>query len=189
MSSRANPIPVSNAHLGQTAHHDSDTALPTADTEKQEIPPIKNNAVQPNDPAQPAETSRPISKRSASQTAPLMVALCVRRLLLQTSRNHPRVEGLTAWQQISVLLAALDIAIITTPLPTISSHFHSSTGYVWIGSAFLLGSGASGPTWGKLSDIFGRRPLILSAAAIFLLGSTICGASTSVAMLIAGRAL
>lgn len=61
--------------------------------------------------------------------------------------------------------------------------------YVWIGSAFLLGNGASGPSWGKLSDIWGRKPLLLCAVAIFLASSVVCGASKSVAMLIAGRAL
>ncbi|KIX01920.1 uncharacterized protein Z518_07859 [Rhinocladiella mackenziei CBS 650.93] len=163
----ANPTSEQSAHAEQTERRGSSTALPTADVERQEMPSIDGKAAQPDGLAEqhsPANTSE--TRRSTLQTTLLMVALCI-----------------------SVLLAALDITIITTPLPTISSHFHSSTGYVWVGSAFLLGSGASGPTWGKVSDIFGRRPLLLSAAAVFLLGSALGGASKNVAMLIAGRAV
>lgn len=53
----------------------------------------------------------------------------------------------------SVFLAALDVTIITTALPTISEHFHSDAGYTWIGSGYLLANAASTPSWGKFSDI------------------------------------
>lgn len=89
----------------------------------------------------------------------------------------------------SIFLAALDITIVTTALPTISEQFQSTAGYTWIGSAFLLASAASTPTWGKLSDIWGRKPLLLGAVAVFIVGSALCGAATSIEMLIAGRAL
>lgn len=88
----------------------------------------------------------------------------------------------------SVFLAALDVTIVTTALPTISEHFHSTTGYTWVGSAFLLATAASTPTWGKLSDIFGRKVMLLGAVTVFMLGSTLCGAAISITMLIVGRA-
>ena len=50
----------------------------------------------------------------------------------------------------AVFLAALDVTIITTALPTISEYFHSSAGYTWIGSAYLLGNASSVPLWGKV---------------------------------------
>lgn len=50
----------------------------------------------------------------------------------------------------AVFLAALDVTIITTALPTIAEHFHSTSGYTWIGSAYLLGTAAASPVWGKL---------------------------------------
>ena len=89
----------------------------------------------------------------------------------------------------SVFLAALDTTIITTALPTISEHFHSNAGYTWIGSAYLLANSASTPSWGKFSDIWGRKPIILLAAAIFFLGSLLAAISVNIGMLITARAI
>lgn len=75
-------------------------------------------------------------EKSKGKTALLMFALCM-----------------------CVFLAALDTTIITTALPTIAEYFKSSSGYTWIGSAYLLGSAASVPIWSKFSDIFVRRPM------------------------------
>ncbi|KAL4730671.1 hypothetical protein ACLX1H_002709 [Fusarium chlamydosporum] len=90
---------------------------------------------------------------------------------------------------LALFLAALDTTIITTAVPTIANEFHSSQGYVWIGSAYLLGNAAFVPTWGKISDIFGRKPVILAAAIIFWIGSLLCAVSTGMGMLIASRAI
>ncbi|KAK3675680.1 hypothetical protein LTR78_004321 [Recurvomyces mirabilis] len=110
-------------------------------------------------------TEAPI-ERSKGKIAIIMLALCM-----------------------AVFLAALDVTIITTALPTISEHFHSSSGYTWIGSAFLLANSASIPSWGKVSDIFGRKPMLLVANVIFMIGSLIAALSTSIGMLIAARAI
>lgn len=90
---------------------------------------------------------------------------------------------------LTLFLAALDSTIITTAIPTISHEFHSSSGYVWIGSGYLLGNAAFVPTWGKISDIFGRKPVILMAAVIFWIGSLLCALSKNMGMLIAARAI
>ena len=80
--------------------------------------------------------------------------------------------------------------IITTAVPTITAHFHSSEGdYTWIGSAYLLAAAAATPTWGKISDIWGRKPIILLANAIFFVASLIAALSINVEMLIAGRVI
>lgn len=89
----------------------------------------------------------------------------------------------------AVFLAALDVTIITTALPTISAHFHSTAGYTWIGSAYLLGNSASTPIWGKLSDIYGRKPVLLIANFGFFVGSLIAALSINIGMLIAARAI
>ncbi|KAK7398375.1 hypothetical protein QQX98_012242 [Neonectria punicea] len=89
----------------------------------------------------------------------------------------------------ALFLAALDMTIITTAIPTIANEFHSSAGYIWIGSAYLLGNAAFVPTWGKISDIFGRKPVILAAAVIFWIGSLLCAVSNGMGMLIASRAI
>jgi Major Facilitator Superfamily len=114
-----------------------------------------------------AETSNhPEEKRTKLQTFIIMLCLCA-----------------------SVFLAALDTTIITTALPTISEYFESSAGYTWIGSSYLLSNSISTPVWGKLSDIWGRKPILLCAAGVFLLGSGLAGGSSSIAMLIAARAI
>lgn len=89
----------------------------------------------------------------------------------------------------SVFLAALDMSIITTALPTIAQHFNSSSGYTWIGSSYLLAVAVATPSWGKFSDIWGRKPILLGAAIIFFVGSALCGAAVNIGMLIAARAI
>ena len=90
----------------------------------------------------------------------------------------------------ALFLAALDVTIITTALPTIATHFEANAaGYTWIGSAYLLAAAASAPVWGKISDIFGRKNIILLANAVFMAGSLIAALSTSVGMLIAARVI
>jgi EmrB/QacA subfamily drug resistance transporter len=89
---------------------------------------------------------------------------------------------------ISVFLSALDITIITTALPMIAEHLGTNaTGFVWIGSAYLLAGAASEPIWAKVSDIFGRKPILMLANAVFLVGSALCAVSVSLKGLIIGR--
>jgi MFS family permease len=83
----------------------------------------------------------------------------------------------------------LDFSIATTANPTISHYFQSPTAWVWIGAAYLLPAGAVAPVWARLSDIFGRKPVVLTTIAIFGLGSALCASANSVSMLIAGRAV
>ncbi|WYZ44409.1 hypothetical protein EsH8_VII_000845 [Colletotrichum jinshuiense] len=89
----------------------------------------------------------------------------------------------------ALFLAALDVTIITTAVPTIAEEFNSNIGYIWIGSAYLLANAAFVPTWGKISDIWGRKPVLLSAVGVFWVGSLICGLATSMGMLIGARAI
>ncbi|KAE8378041.1 major facilitator superfamily domain-containing protein [Aspergillus bertholletiae] len=90
---------------------------------------------------------------------------------------------------LSLFIAALDQTIVSTSLPTISSRFHSASGYTWVGGAYLLASAAAAPIRAKLSDIWGRKPNLLVAVLWFLLSSIVCAAAVNMKMLIAGRAL
>ncbi|KAH7076944.1 major facilitator superfamily-domain-containing protein [Paraphoma chrysanthemicola] len=90
---------------------------------------------------------------------------------------------------VAVLLVALDITIVTTALPTISEEFNSASGYTWVGSAYLIAQSAATPIWGKVSDIFGRKPILLVTNAIFFVGSLLAGVSVNIDMLIAARAI
>ncbi|KAH7399379.1 major facilitator superfamily-domain-containing protein [Pyrenochaeta sp. MPI-SDFR-AT-0127] len=90
---------------------------------------------------------------------------------------------------VAVLLVALDITIVTTALPTIASDFNSASGYTWVGSAYLIAQSAATPIWGKVSDIFGRKPILLVTNAIFFVGSLLAGVSVNMDMLIAARVI
>ena len=65
---------------------------------------------------------------------------------------------------------------------------HLTKGYR-IGSAYLLASAAAGPIWAKLSDIWGRKPILLFAVAQFFVSSALCAGSRSMTMLIVCRAI
>ncbi|UNI17763.1 hypothetical protein JDV02_004083 [Purpureocillium takamizusanense] len=106
-------------------------------------------------------------KLSNAQTATVMACLCA-----------------------CVFVSALDVTIITTALPSIAGLFASNSGYTWVGTSFILAHTASTPTWGGLSDIWGRRPVILAACAVFFAGSLICAAVDSgLGSFVAGRAV
>lgn len=89
----------------------------------------------------------------------------------------------------ALFLAALDVTIVATAVPTIVQEFASPVGYTWVGSAYLLANASLVPSWGKLSDIFGRKVMLLVAVAVFWLGSLICALSINMGMLIAARAI
>lgn len=89
----------------------------------------------------------------------------------------------------ALFLAALDVTIVTVAVPTIAEEFNSPAGYTWIGSAYLLANAAAAPMWGKISDIWGRKPIILCATAVFWVGSLLSAVSVNMAMLIAARAI
>ncbi|KAJ9615851.1 hypothetical protein H2200_001928 [Cladophialophora chaetospira] len=90
----------------------------------------------------------------------------------------------------ALFLAALDVTIITTALPTIAIHFHANASdYTWVGSAYLLANAASVPLWGKLSDIWGRKPIIMLANGVFMAGSLVAALANSIGLLIGGRVI
>lgn len=89
-----------------------------------------------------------------------------------------------------LFLAALDVTIVAPALPIIASHLHATTSqYTWVGSAYTLASTSTTPLWAKLSEICGRRAIIMASTVIFLCGSLVCALSTSPLMLIGGRVL
>lgn len=88
------------------------------------------------------------------------------------------------------ILVYMDTVIVSTALPSISKDLHaSSVQYAWVGSSYLLASASLLPLFASLSDIFGRKSMMLIGNALFLLGGLICALSNHVSMLIAGRVL
>ncbi len=102
-------------------------------------------------------------------------------------RSKAKISLIMFSLAIAVLLVALDITIVTTALPTIAEEFNSASGYTWVGSAYLIANSAATPIWGKVSDIFGRKPCLLITNAIFFVGSLIAALSVNMNMLIGGR--
>ncbi len=89
----------------------------------------------------------------------------------------------------SLFLVALDQTIVATALGKIVEEFNSFSSLSWIVTAYLLTTTATVPIAGKLSDLFGRRTLLLVGVGIFALGSLLCGSAVSVEQLIAWRAV
>ncbi|KAF1965006.1 MFS transporter-like protein [Bimuria novae-zelandiae CBS 107.79] len=103
-------------------------------------------------------------------------------------RGKLKIAAILTALFLSLFVAALDATIIATAAPTISADLDSSAGYTWIGAAYLLANASSGPIWAKLSDIWGRKPIVLAALAIFFASSVVCATAETMMALIVGRA-
>ncbi|KAF8529299.1 MFS general substrate transporter [Hysterangium stoloniferum] len=87
---------------------------------------------------------------------------------------------------LTLFLSAIELTAVSTALATIVSDLQGSA-FVWVGSAYALASSAILPMTGGIAQIFGRKPAVLASIGFFAVGSAICGAATSMDMLIAGR--
>ncbi len=90
---------------------------------------------------------------------------------------------------LAMILAALDQSIVSTALPVIASDLGGLVHMTWVVTAFMLTSTISAPLYGKLSDMYGRRPLFVISIVVFLLTSALCGAAHSMGQLILFRGL
>ena len=76
---------------------------------------------------------------------------------------------------LTMFLAALDQTIVATALPTIGKQFQDVSNLSWVITAYLLAATAVAPVFGTLSDIYGRRAMIVTALSLFIAGSVLCG--------------
>jgi EmrB/QacA subfamily drug resistance transporter len=90
--------------------------------------------------------------------------------------HNVRIEILIA-VLLGIFLAALDQTIVGTALPVIVSDLRGNEVYIWAFTAYLLTATVSGPIYGKLSDIFGRRIIFMIGVSVFLSGSILCSIS------------
>jgi EmrB/QacA subfamily drug resistance transporter len=90
---------------------------------------------------------------------------------------------------LSLFLASMESTVVATAMPTIVGQLGGLEHYSWVFSAYMLASTTVVPLYGKLSDLYGRRKLYVFAMALFLIGSVLCGLSTSMTQLIFARAL
>src|SRR5712672_3570250 len=90
---------------------------------------------------------------------------------------------------LTMFLAALDQTIVATALPTIGRQFNDVSNLSWVITAYLLASTAVAPVFGTLSDIYGRRVMIITALSLFVAGSVLCALAPNMVVLILARAL
>ncbi|WP_375414388.1 MDR family MFS transporter [uncultured Bradyrhizobium sp.] len=90
---------------------------------------------------------------------------------------------------LTMFLAALDQTIVATALPTIGRQFHDVSSLSWVITAYLLASTAVAPVFGTLSDIYGRRAMIIAALSLFIAGSILCALAPNMPVLIVARGL
>ena len=102
--------------------------------------------------------------------------------------THKQILTILSGLLMGMFLAALDQMIVATAIRTIGDDLNGLSAQAWVTTAFLITSTISTPLYGKLSDIYGRKPLFLFAIAVFILGSALCGLATSMYMLAAFRA-
>jgi len=103
--------------------------------------------------------------------------------------SHRQILLLMVGLMTGMLLAALDQTIVGTALPTIVGKLGGIEHYSWVVTAYLLASTASTPLYGKISDLYGRRPVFLFAISTFLVGSLLAGASQNMTELIITRGI
>jgi EmrB/QacA subfamily drug resistance transporter len=100
-----------------------------------------------------------------------------------------RVRLIFAALMLVLLLASLDQTIVSTALPTIVGDLGGIQHLSWVVTAYLLTSTVTGPIYGKLGDLYGRKIVLQFAIVVFLIGSALCGLSQNMGELIGFRAL
>ncbi len=105
------------------------------------------------------------------------------------SHADARVRVVFPALMLVLLLAALDQTIVSTALPTIVGDLGGVSHLSWVVTGYLLAATVSGPLYGKLGDLYGRKTLLQGAIVLFLLGSALCGLSQNMTELIGFRAL
>jgi EmrB/QacA subfamily drug resistance transporter len=105
-----------------------------------------------------------------------------------TPRQTHRKLVLTALV-VAMFLAAIEGTIVATAMPSIASRLGGFSLYSWVFSSYLLMQAVTTPIFGKLADLFGRKPVFIVGVLIFLVGATLCGFAQSMGMLVAFRFL
>jgi EmrB/QacA subfamily drug resistance transporter len=105
---------------------------------------------------------------------------------MTTAQNLRRPFVLAAVMA-GMFMIAIEATIVSTAMPQIAGQLGDLHYYSWVFSAFLLAQTATTVVFGKLADLYGRKPVLLAGIAIFLVGSVLCGLAWSMPVLIAFR--
>ena len=90
---------------------------------------------------------------------------------------------------LSTALVAIDATVIATAVPSVVAELGGFRAFPWLFSVYLLAQAVTVPVYGKLADVFGRKPVMLVGIGLFLVGSILCGLAWSMGALIAFRAV
>ena len=107
----------------------------------------------------------------------------------QDALTHRQIMTILVGLMMAMFLAALDQTVVATAMRTIADDLNGFSIQAWATTAFLITSTIATPLYGKLSDTYGRKPFILFAIGIFILGSALCGLAQSMYELAAFRAV
>src|SRR5918911_3225104 len=100
-----------------------------------------------------------------------------------------RILAIYSGLMVTLLLASLDQTIVATALPRIVSQLGGLSQYSWVFTAYMLATTVTVPLYGRLGDVYGRRPLFLVSISIFLVGSVLCGLAQNMPELVVFRAI
>ncbi|HYH81755.1 MAG TPA: MDR family MFS transporter [Longimicrobium sp.] len=103
--------------------------------------------------------------------------------------THRQILVVFSGLLLAMLLAALDSTIVATALPTIVGELGGLQHLAWVVTAYLLAQTVVAPLYGKLGDLYGRKVVLQTGIVVFLVGSVLCGMATSMAQLVAFRAI
>jgi EmrB/QacA subfamily drug resistance transporter len=103
--------------------------------------------------------------------------------------EHRRLIVLIMGLMLAQMMAAIEGTVVSTALPTIATELGGFDLIPWVYIAYLLTATATTPLWGKLSDLYGRTRLYQGAIVVFIVGSVLAGAATSMQALVAARAI
>lgn len=110
-------------------------------------------------------------------------------MLKRTDRPTTRRHLVIAAVMASMFMIAIEATIVSTAMPQIAAQLGGLHLYSWVFSSFLLTQTATTVIFGKLSDLYGRKPVLLAGIALFIVGSIFCGFATSIPVMIAFRFL
>ena len=102
--------------------------------------------------------------------------------------THRQILVILSGLLLGMLLAALDLTIVSTSIRTIADDLDGLSVQAWVTTAYLITSTIATPLYGKLSDLYGRRPFFLLAISLFVIGSVLCTLATNMYMLAGFRA-
>jgi EmrB/QacA subfamily drug resistance transporter len=89
----------------------------------------------------------------------------------------------------AMFMAAMEMTVVSTAMPTVVAELGGALHYAWVFTAYMLTSTVTVPIYGKLADLYGRKPVMLVAMALFLLGSMASGQARTMEQLIVFRAI